>query len=552
MLLQNKVKQIQDKLDSYDIDCFLIPIQDEFQSEYVPESLNRLKYVTGFTGSNGLAVIAKDQALFFTDGRYLLQAEKELDPVFKIYNLKDLFKNLPPKRIGYDPKLHSISNMELYKNYEMVSCDNLVDLIWQDRPQMDVSEIFDYPLKYAGESKEEKCKKLQQYLLDNQLDAIVITESDNICWLLNIRAHDVPYNPILLSYLIFYQNGEMEIFSNFSEHRNIDDFYSRLEEIKLQKIQINPKSASVAIESILSDPVLAEDPCDLAKSYKNDIEIKRAKEIHLIDGVAVTKLLYWLEHNYQNQSELSIAEKLLELRKISDRFIYPSFGTISSFAENGAIIHYSVKEESNKYILGDGLFLLDSGGQYWGGTTDITRTILIGKATREQKENFTLVLKGHIALANAIFPVGTTGGELDCLARQFLWSKGRDYPHGSGHGVGNALSVHEGPQRISKHCKVELKPGMFLSNEPGYYKNYEYGIRIENIMLVKEKFPGYLCMETLSLAPIDKRLIVSKMLTDVEKEWLGNYHKLVYKKLFSFLTESEQKWLSGFTPTNGH
>jgi Xaa-Pro aminopeptidase len=546
MPLQNKIKQVRDKLDLYDIDCFLIPLQDEFQNEYVPESYNRLKYITGFTGSNGLAVIAKDNALFFTDGRYLLQAAKELDSIFKIYNLKDLFIHLPKKRIGYDPKLHSISNIQLYKNYEMVSCDNLVDLMWQDRPLMSQSEVFPYPLKYAGESKEEKCKKLQQYLVEKQLDAIVITESDNICWLLNIRANDVPYNPILLSYLIFYQNGEMEIFSNAPEHSNINNFYLRLEEIKLQKIQINPKSASIAIESILSDPVLAEDPCGIAKACKNDVEIKRAKEIHVIDGVAVTKLLYWLEQNYHGQSELSIAAKLLELRKISDRFLYPSFSTISSFAENGAIIHYSVKEETNKYISGNGLFLLDSGGQYWGGTTDITRTILIGKATKEWKENFTLVLKGHIALANVIFPVGTTGEDLDCLARQFLWSKGLDYAHGTGHGVGNALSVHEGPQRISKYCKVQLKPGMLLSNEPGYYKNHEYGIRIENIMLVKEKFSGYLCMETLSLAPIDKRLIVSNMLTDAEQKWLEDYHKLVYKKLSPFLSAAERRWLSGY------
>ncbi len=543
MNITSKINKLREKFKSYNIDGFLIPSHDEFQSEYTPDHLNRLKFITNFSGSNGLAVITSDRALFFTDGRYLLQATQELDNIFEIHNLSYLFTTLPKIRLGYDPKLHSSLDIERYKDFNMVACDNLIDLPYYPKP----STIFEYPIKYAGETSEDKCQDLQNYLQEKEIDAIIITDSTNICWLLNIRAHDVQYNPILLSFLIFHQDGSMELFSNAKNSYPLSELPERIKLLKHKKVQLDPNSASIWLKRQFTNPILLEDPCLLKKSCKNKIEINQAKKIHIIDGLAVTRLLYWLEENYQDQSELAIAQKLLEFRQANKRFIYPSFTTISAFAENGAIIHYSPKEETNKAISGDGLYLLDSGGQYWGGTTDITRVIPIGKASNQQKIDFTLVLKGHIALASAIFPKSTTGADLDVLARYYLWQMGKDYAHGTGHGVGNALSVHEGPQRISKHSKTALKPGMIISNEPGFYKNGEYGIRIENLMLVKELSNDFLAMETLSLAPIEKRLILPKMLSQREKKWLNTYHKKVYNKLSPFLSGKELLWLKSRT-----
>lgn len=538
-----RIIKLRDSFDDYGVDCYLIPSNDEFQSEYVPEHLNRLKYITGFSGSNGLAIVTKTSALFFTDGRYILQASKELSGDFEVYNLSDLSKYIPKNKIGYDPKIYSLKAIEYYKDYNLVPCDNLVDLIWDGKPALKQSEVFDYPLEYAGQSSYNKRKEIQDYIAHKNMDALIITDSSSICWLLNIRAHDVAYNPILLSYLIFHQDGSIELFSNSKNSYSLEEFPKRLNLIKSKQVQIDSNSASTWLASQLDKPILADDPCLLKKSCKNDVEINCAKEIHLIDGVAVTKLLYWLDSSGEEKSELIISSKLLEYREKNSRFIYPSFTSISAFAANGAIIHYAPNKKTNKRLSGNGLFLLDSGGQYYGGTTDVTRVVPIGNPTQQQKENFTLVLKGHIALARAIFPKGTSGAELDILARQFLWQDGKDYAHGTGHGVGNALSVHEGPQRISKHSKVPLKPGMIISNEPGYYKEGEYGIRIENLMVVKELNNGYLAFETLTLVPIDKRLILPEMLSPDEQQWLDEYHKKVYQKLTPFLSEQERSWL---------
>lgn len=545
MNVKARISKLRDSFNEYGIDCYLIPSNDEFQSEYVPKHLNRLKFITGFTGSNGLAIITKTSALFFTDGRYLLQAAQELADDFEVYNLIDLFKFLPKNKIGYDPKIYSLKVIDRYKDYDLVSCANLVDLIWNDKPTANLSEVFDYPIEYAGESSDDKCKAIQNHLIEKNIDAVIITDSSSICWLLNIRAHDVECNPILLSFLIFHQDGSVELFSNAKDSYSLNEFSDRLKLIKNKKVQIDPNSASTWLASQLDHLILADDPCLLKKACKNDIEIEKAKEIHVIDGAAVTKLLYWLDNNEDKKSELTISSKLLELRRKGDGFIYPSFTSISSFAANGAIIHYAPNEKTNKALSGNGLFLLDSGGQYYGGTTDITRVISIGEATHQQRIDFTLVLKGHIALASAVFIEGTSGSELDVLARQFLWKNGKNYAHGTGHGVGNALSVHEGPQGISKYNKVPLQPGMILSNEPGYYKDGEYGIRIENLMVVKDLNNGYLAFETLTLAPIDKRLILADMLSFQEKQWLNGYHQKVYQKLSPLLSKEESMWLKG-------
>ena len=541
-LLRNKLKECK-------LDGFLIPSTDEFQSEYVPNYLNRLKFITGFSGSNGAALITLNEAIFFTDGRYLLQAEEELGKIFEIRNISTLVTLSIKENIGYDPKLYTDSSLKKLQSINLVACENLVDLIWQNKPNKKNSQIFEYPLKFSGETSIKKIDNLLKHLENNQLDSIIITDPTSICWLLNIMAHDVEYNPILLSYLILHNNGTIELFSNSQvkatnlTNYSLDELSLRLELIRNNKVQLDPSSASVWICSHLNETIFAEDPCLLAKACKNKIEIKQAKKTHIVDGVAICKLLYWLEKNQSNQSEISVAEKLLNFRKEHNHFIYPSFPTIAGFSKHGAIIHYNANEQTNLQLEKNGLLLLDSGGQYFGATTDITRVVAIGKATHEQKHNFTLVLKGHIALARAKFPIGTNGSELDILARQYLWQEEKNYAHGTGHGVGTCLGVHEGPQRIGKMSTCTLKPGMILSNEPGYYKNGEYGIRIENLMLVIENKNNFLSMETLTLAPIERNLILSKMLSSDEKLWLNSYHQKVYNKISSTLKQNEKEWL---------
>lgn len=542
MLISEKIEKIRSYFASYHIDGFIIPSNDEFRSEYVPEHNNRLKFVTGFSGSSGVALITLDDLVFFTDGRYLKQAEKEIGQDFTIKNICELYDNsyLKNNKIGYDPKLHTPKNISLYKSCQLISCDNLVDIIWLDRPIAKLSKIFNYPIKYAGESSSSKRQKLRNYLHDNQLYAIIISDPSNVCWLLNIRANDVEFNPILLSQLIFYYDGRIELF--YGDNQITSDHLNKLSS---KKIQLDVDTASVWLVNHFIDPVVAEDPCVMAKACKNKIEIKHAKKINIIDSLALCRFLYWIEHSKELITELDIANKLIEFRKLDPAFLYPSFATIAGFAENAAVIHYHANEKSNKTIDGDSLLLVDSGGQYFGGTTDITRVIPFGKITYEQKYNFTLVLKGHIAIANAKFPIGTTGAELDVLARYYLWQHGKNYAHGTGHGVGNCLSVHEGPQRISKFASHALCEGMILSNEPGYYKNDEYGIRIENLMLVKKdkKNQGYLCFETMSLVPIDKKLIIFDLLSYDEKKWLNLYHKKIYKTISPDLSAKEKIWL---------
>lgn len=549
MTIQKRIEELKKKFIDFSIDYFLVPSNDEFQSEYVADHLNRLKYISGFTGSNGIAIIGKKENLFFTDGRYLLQAKQELDNNFIIHDIGNILHYLPKGRIGYDPKLHTKASIDYYREDHFVSCADLIDLP-PAHSEAD-KKIFSYPLKYAGETLESKSLKIQAYLQEKQIDALIITDSTNVCWLLNIRANAVTYNPILLSYLIFHQDGNIELFSSAKAVEDVQcyslkEFYERVAKIADKKVQVDIHTASIELLSKLNNPIITQDPCLILKACKNRIEIIQAKKIHVADGVAVTKLLYWLEKNYLGKTELDIVQKLLEFRALHSNFISPSFATIAAFASNGAIIHYSPKDKTNKTIENNGLFLLDSGGQYFGGTTDITRVIAIGKPTYQQKLDFTLVLKGHIALANSVFPKGTTGAQLDALARYFLWQYKKDYPHGTGHGVGNCLSVHEGPQRISKFSNVILEPGMILSNEPGFYKENEYGIRIENLMLVKEYSDNFLCFETLTLAPIDTRLVLFNLLSQLEKKWLEKYHHAVYGKLSKFLELDEKKWLKKF------
>ena len=566
----SNLKLLRKTLETLNLDYFILPNNDEFSNEYLPKSSKRLEFITGFTGSNAVIIIGQKKAAFFTDGRYTIQAAKEVsNQDYEIYNLADktwvkwLLENSKNNdKIGFDPKLHSISSInycqQILKEREIVFLgENPVNQIWSKKPKATATKVFIHDLKYAGVSEQEKIKIITKELAG---DALILNSPISICWLLNIRAADIDFTPIALCHAIIYKNGKVNLFidekrldSKVKKHlKNINiispkNLEKNILSLKNKNIQIDPNSCNYWLYSLLQKRVIFKlpDPCLIHKACKNSVEIKGMIKAHEIDGAAVTKFLLWLKNEAKNIDEIKAAKKLLEFRKQNKEFFSPSFETISGFASNGAIVHYRATKNTNKKIKGNSLYLVDSGGQYFSGTTDITRTIAIGEPTPEQKHNFTLVLKGHIALATAEFSDKTTGSDLDILAREFLQKEGKDYDHGTGHGVGCFLSVHEGPQNISKRKnEIYLKPGMIISNEPGYYQSGEYGIRIENLVLVeKAKKKGFLKFKTITLAPIDLNLVDFKLLTKAEKSWLDNYHLEIYKKLSNKLNKQETELL---------
>lgn len=579
-VFKNRVNSLKTLLKAGKINYFLLPNSDEFFSEYLPENGKYIEYLTGFTGSNALIIFGEKKSYFFTDGRYTLQAANEIDlNEFEIINIaeKSVFSWLENNlleniQLAIDPKLNSLKFVkncqEICKNNKAnltLLEDNLVNEIWKNRPPKSNAEIFAQDLNLSGTdslTKRQEIIKQSNY----EWDFLIITDPQSLCWLLNIRSSDVQYTPLLLTYGILFRNGEIDLFVDEKRINKNDGL--RLEKVNFlqincldlrihvlrksyQKAQIDSASTNYWIYQLLTENNfeinLQQDPCLLPKACKNFAEISGAIKSHKADGLAVTKFLFWLEHS-KEIDELKAEKKLLELRKECPDFLYPSFRSISSFASNGAIIHYHSEEETNKKFDQNSLYLIDSGGQYFGknfaGTTDITRTIAIGEPTLEMVNDFTRVLKGHIALARAKFPVGTSGAQLDVLARFHLWQDNKNYDHGTGHGVGSFLSVHEGPCGISKRSHQALLEGMILSNEPGFYKEGEYGIRIESLMLVeKSKKKNFLQFHTLTLAPINHRLINFKMLTYQERKWLKEYHERVFNSLKDSLSPDESNWL---------
>lgn len=571
------------------IDFFLQPNSDEFFLEYLPESEKRIQAVTAFNGSNATVIFGQEKSYFFTDGRYILQAKNQLDlNEFEIFNMAEksvlawLEENLTSeKKLAFDSKLISTS---FFKSLERISKNlvlgkNPIDSLWKNRPLAKNSPIFFLDEKVIGKNSIEKRHQICASL---KADALLITKPENICWLLNLRASDIEFTPFPAIYAILFKDGKMDLFAN---EKRISD----LENINLQNvnlieencldlrisflgksiktIQIEERALNYWLYQLLEKNhfqiISQTDPIELPKSLKNSAEITGAIKAHEIDGLAVTKFLLWLQ-DCGEIDEIKAAEKLLQFRKESPNFLYESFAAISGFASNGAIIHYHSTPQTNKTFIcnseldvchaepveaskndqKNSLYLIDSGGQYFGtdfcGTTDITRTIAIGKPSAEMIENFTRVLKGHIAIARTKFPRGTTGAQLDVLARQHLWRANLDYDHGTGHGVGSFLSVHEGPCGISKRAHQPLLEGMILSNEPGFYKEGKYGIRVENLMLVEKFNEKFLQFRTLTLAPIDASLIDFKMLTYPEKKWLKEYHQNISQKLENFLNKNEK------------
>lgn len=571
----DKLKALRELMKKEGIQTLLIPRTDEFQGEYIAPYSERLQWLTGFTGSAGRAVITLDKAAFFTDGRYTLQAKEEIPKSYELHNIAHhtsyqwVKENLSPQdKVGYDPWLFTEDQLKHYNCPLVALKENPIDVLWKDRPGPPQDFIQLHPLKFAGESDESKRKRIGSTL---KADQALITACDSIAWLLNIRGNDVPHTPLAHSVCVLRKDGSYDLFIDldkltgdvFNELRkgggraiDIRKFLHHLEKLE-GTCQLDPQTTPIIMSQTLEKAwikiVREVDPCLMPKAIKNEVEIQGAIEAHVQDGLALCRFLAWLEiQPLQGETtELSAVQKLYEFRKRGQHFKGLSFDTISGFGPHGAIIHYRVTPESDIPLSKDGLYLLDSGGQYLTGTTDVTRTVALGVPSLEQKDRYTRVLKGHIALATARFPEGTTGAHLDALARQYLWEAGCDYDHGTGHGVGSYLSVHEGPQGISRGgMAVPLKPGMILSNEPGYYKEGEYGIRIESLVRVIDlpDVQGFYGFETLTLAPLDVKLLDESLLAEAEKSWIKSYHERIFTTLSPHLDEETKEWLLAKIP----
>ncbi|MGJ8564862.1 MAG: aminopeptidase P family protein [Alphaproteobacteria bacterium] len=582
---RRNLPKLRAALASEGLDGFLIPHEDEYQNEYLPDCNERLMWATGFTGSAGAAVVMTDTAAVFVDGRYTIQVKAQVDESLFAYKrieqsgvtnwLKDTVK--AGQTIGFDPRLHSPTSLNaLTKAVEKVGGTlksvslNPIDQAWTDRPAAPSAEVSVQPMKFAGESHDDKRARIGDILKDKSADAALITAPASIAWLLNIRGGDVMCTPLPLSTAIIKADGHVDLYINpakitdavrahLGNHVTLRDeaaIDAGLSDLSGLSVIVDPSVSSAWHFGMLEDAgakiIRADDPVALPKACKNAAEIAGTTRAHIRDGAALTYYLHWLDTEAQSGTydEIAAAQKLEGFRAATGVLRDLSFESISGAGANGAIVHYRVSKATTAKLERGSLFLIDSGGQYVDGTTDVTRTVPIGEADAEMKERFTLVLKGHIGLSVVRFPEGTTGSNLDVLARMALWAKGLDYDHGTGHGVGVFLGVHEGPQRISKAPnKVVLQPGMIVSNEPGYYKTGGYGIRIENLQYVTEAadIPGgerpMHGFEYLTLAPIHRDLVVTDMLTHEERNWLNAYHAKVFDVIGPLVSGEVKTWL---------
>ena len=585
-----RAKRLRAELQRRGLDGFLVPRADEHQGEYVPANAERLRWLTGFSGSAGMAIVLLDKAAIFVDGRYTLQVRDQVDVA--TFEPKHLIEEPPVRwieqnlvkgaKLAYDPWLHTVEAVARLKaaaekaGATLVAVeDNPLDAIWTDRPDAPAAPVEPYPLEFAGEPAADKIKRLATALMNDDASAVVLSMPDSIAWVFNIRGSDVPHTPLPLSFAIIYEDARADLFIDKRKIgpearaylKPIAAIHPRgklaqaLDELGQRKatVLVDPATCASAIYDRLveagAEVKRGADPCELPKACKNDAEIKGTRAAHLRDGRALTKFLAWVsvEAPKGGVDEITAAKKLEAFRAETNELRDLSFDTISGTGSNGAIVHYRVTTATNQPLQHGELFLVDSGGQYLDGTTDVTRTVAIGEASAEQRDRFTRVLKGHIAIATSRFPAGTSGAQLDAFARMALWKAGLDYDHGTGHGVGSYLSVHEGPQRISKMGGVPLKPGMIVSNEPGYYKTGAYGIRIENLLVVTPAamIDGgerpMLGFETLTLAPIDLNCVERGLLTQEESDWLNAYHARVREALSAGLDDATVVWLKNAT-----
>jgi Xaa-Pro aminopeptidase len=583
-----RLARLREELAAQGLGGFIVPRADEHQGEYVPPRGQRLAWLTGFTGSAGVAIVLRDRAAIFVDGRYTLQAAGQVDTqLFEIHHLIDE----PPARwtgtapagtvLGYDPWLHTPHEVERFHaaaekagaSLRAVS-ENPLDRAWSEQPAAPVAPVVPHADRFAGESARSKRVRIGRGLGEEGAVAAVLTMPESIAWLLNIRGGDVPHTPLPLSFAILRRDGSVTLFIDRRKfapglERHLGNGVTIMPPeglgpaldalaAEVSRVQVDPATAASwvfdRLETAGAQIHRAADPCLLPKACKNLVELDGTRAAHRRDGAALTRFLAWLAREAPKGAlrEIAASDRLEAIRREGEHFRDLSFATISGAGSNGAIVHYRAMPETEKLLEPGSLYLLDSGAQYLDGTTDVTRTVAIGEPTQEMRDRFTRVLKGHIALALARFPKGTTGTQLDAFARRALWDEGLDYDHGTGHGVGSYLGVHEGPQRISKAPNSQaLLPGMIVSNEPGYYKTGAYGIRIENLVVVQPAEGSaereMLGFETLTLAPIDRNLINTSLLEDDEIAWLDGYHKRVRETLTPFLDRATARWLAAAT-----
>ncbi len=560
----NKIKKL---IHEKNLDGYIVPKNDDYFTEYSKK--NNLKLVANFTGSAGFALVLKKKNYLFVDGRYTLQAQHQSGKEFQIVEFpyiwpKDIIKKIDKNlKIGFDPNLFTYSSLSKY-------FENICELIpiktklFKSKENLkNVKSFFKLSNKIVGENIFSKISKIKKFLKKCNIDYLFVSAGENVCWILNIRGYDLPNSPVANCKIIISKQGKIFFFSKKYKIENIKKKFIKLdinfkEEKELFNTISNLKNGSFCIDkntcSVFNENLIKSkfkikkyyDPTYFLKSIKNKTEIKNMINCHIEDGVALTRFLYWIKNNKKlNLTEIKVEKKLENFRKKNKNFLYPSFNTIAGSGPNGAIIHYRSTKKSNRKILKNDLLLVDSGGQYKWGTTDVTRTISFIKQNKKIKENFTRVLKGHINMALADINRLKNGHNIDKIARKSLRSVGLDYRHGTGHGVGFFLNVHEGPQSISKNNMVNLQEGMIVSNEPGYYLKNKYGIRIENLVYIK-KIGNKLKFQNLTLAPIDKDLINFKMLNYIEKDYLFKYHLEVYSRISPYLNSNEKKWLSSF------
>ncbi len=587
--LTARLAALREELARRKLAGFVVPRADQQQNEYVPPSEERLAWLTGFTGSAGFAVVLAQEAALFVDGRYTLQAAKQVDA--KAWMVESLIDPPPESwvsthlkagdRLGFDPWLHTFAAAERLSaacakaGAELVAVDsNPIDAIWQDRPQPPLAPVAVHGLQHAGVTEAEKLAQIRGEIGKLGVDALVLSDSHAVAWTFNIRGADVAHTPLPLSYALVPKDGRPTIFIDHRKLSNLTrDHLEQSADVRepdamaptlmaLAKgggsIALDSATAADALSRLIASaggkPVRGSDPIALLKAVKNATEIKGTQTAHRRDALALARFLAWVDREAPSGklTEIDAVEALETFRRDTGALKDVSFPTISGTGPNGAIVHYRVTRKSNRRIAPGDLLLIDSGAQYEDGTTDVTRTMAVGEPTAEMRDRFTRVLRGHIAIARAVFPDGTTGAQLDTLARQYLWAAGVDFEHGTGHGVGSYLSVHEGPARISKLGTTPLKRGMILSNEPGYYKTDGFGIRIENLELVVEASienaeKPMNAFETLTLAPIDRRLIDAAMLSKDELDWLNAYHARVRSELGPALDEATRAWLDRAT-----
>lgn len=564
-MIKDRLEQLRKILKEQNYSGYIISTTDEYLSEYTPAYAKRLEYITGFTGSNGLAIILQDTVLFFTDGRYINQSFAQLDDhLFEVFD-QQLLPDFPwedyiqkGQGIAYDPKIFSRKSLKYLKGISLKPyAKNLVDQIWENQPAKPNSTIYDYPPEIAGKDYIEKINQVREFIKEHQASSLILTNADSVCWLLNIRAHDVEFSPLLLAHAIV-THDQIFLFTDTERYDNSHnkDITTLPEEELLNTI--NSLNGLILFDKNLCSDHIATlieknqckdvcNPCIEWKAQKNPTEIRYMQKGHIQDAIAVCEILAYLSaEDTSSLSEYDIGKKLTGFRAKRESYMMDSFPAICGYQDNGAIIHYRAEKATAKKLEGEGLLLIDSGGQYLGATTDITRTIPIGAPQEEHKEYYTKVLKGHIALGMAVFPENkVTGANLDILARQFLWKQGKDYAHGTGHGIGSFLSVHEGPQNISLTGTMStIKKGMVISDEPGYYVPGKFGIRIENMMYAKEsKYPGFLEFAMLTLVPYSKELIIIEMLNKEELAYIKEYYFNIETLVAPHLSDNAKSWL---------